>query len=204
MDGGYDRGYASCPCFWGREPGSLVVMLTRLLGTFDGLSVLDAGCGEGKNAAHFAARGARVVAVDISELAINHAASLWPLDLPITWRSADIREFCAPHCAYDIVLAYGLMHCLPSMDEVAETVAKLQEATKPHGFNILVALNNRHQELSKAHPELKPCLLEHNAYMGFYETWGLLHVSDSDLRESHPHNNIWHTHSITRILARKK
>ena len=51
--GGYDDGYRNCPCFWGTEPGSLrksccaihVVSVSRAS------PMLDAGCGEGKNAA---------------------------------------------------------------------------------------------------------------------------------------------------------
>ena len=45
---------------------------------FSGLKVLDLGCGEGKNALYFAERGAQVVGIDISHVAIlnaqNHAS----------------------------------------------------------------------------------------------------------------------------------
>ena len=50
LDGGYDVGYRAVTGFWGTAPSSLVV---RYLATHDvaGLKVLDAGAGEGKNAA---------------------------------------------------------------------------------------------------------------------------------------------------------
>ncbi len=40
---------------------------------FSGLKVLDLGCGEGKNALYFAERGAEVVGIDISRVAIESA-----------------------------------------------------------------------------------------------------------------------------------
>jgi hypothetical protein len=36
-----------------------------------------------------------------------------------------------------------------------------------------------------------------------YGKWEIQYESDEDLEESHPNNNIAHSHSITRILARK-
>src|SRR5690242_16399740 len=64
--GPYDDRYARCPCFWGREPGSLIRRLEAHIPSFAGLTVLDAGCGEGKNAAYLSERGAVVHAVDCS------------------------------------------------------------------------------------------------------------------------------------------
>ena len=69
MNGGYDAGYIACPCFWGRSPGSLVRLLDKYIVDFSGMEVLDAGCGEGKNAAFLSQRGARVRAIDVSEAA---------------------------------------------------------------------------------------------------------------------------------------
>ncbi len=46
------------------SPGALV---------FDGVRVLDLGCGEGKNAFYFAERGAEVIGVDISRVAVENA-----------------------------------------------------------------------------------------------------------------------------------
>ncbi|MGH6902623.1 MAG: class I SAM-dependent methyltransferase [Geminicoccaceae bacterium] len=45
----------------------------RFVGPVAGLSVLDAGCGEGRSARHLARRGARVTAVDISSGMLDHA-----------------------------------------------------------------------------------------------------------------------------------
>lgn len=202
MNGGYDAGYKACPCFWGKTPGSLVEALVRNIGNLADLTVLDVGCGEGKNAAHLAKLGCRVRAVDVSELALKNAKSAWDGGYGVSWETADVRELRLTACEYDIVIAYGLLHCLRNVSEIDATAKKLQLATRAGGYNILCALNLRYQELD-AHPGLNPCLVQHEHYLELYSAWQLVIATDSDLIESHPHNLIEHRHSLTRILARK-
>lgn len=202
MDGGYDDGYKTCPCFWGREPGSLVQRLMKYLPTVTGLSVLDVGCGEGKNSVFLAQHGAVVRALDVSALALSNARQAWlPLE-NIIWEQADIRAITIPKGTYDIVIAYGLLHCLSGVDEIRETIQKLQCATKNGGYNLICVFNGRYQDLS-AHPGFMPCLLKHDVYVQMYSNWQLLDVSDTDLFETHPHNSVPHTHSLTRMITRK-
>lgn len=202
MDGGYDVGYKACPCFWGKAPGSLVRKLVQGIGDVRGLSVIDVGCGEGKNAVWLSEQGALVRAIDISEFALENARKAWPMAKGITWELADVRGMRLPNETYDLVIAYGLFHCLSNVDEISCTVKKLQEATKVKGYHAICSFNSRFQDLS-AHPAFQPCLVQHEAYLGFYSGWSLLSETDTDLTETHPHNNIRHTHSLTRILAQK-
>ena len=71
LNGGYDEGYKACPCFWGDKPASLVAELMATHDVADWI-VLDLGCGEGKNAAALARAGARVTAIDCSEVAVEN------------------------------------------------------------------------------------------------------------------------------------
>jgi tellurite methyltransferase len=203
MNGGYDDGYRDCPCFWGTEPGSFVRLLQRYVPDFSGLSVLDAGCGEGKNAAFLARQGARVDAIDVSELAIRNARLQWPDLTGLIWEVGDIRCIELPREHYDVVVAYGLFHCMQCAAEVGATLLRLREAIRPSGYLVMCAFNERRQELS-AHPGFTPCLLSHVKYVGLFSEWQIIAASDADLTERHPHNAIEHTHSLTRILARKE
>ncbi|MGE0275522.1 MAG: class I SAM-dependent methyltransferase [Nitrospiraceae bacterium] len=202
MDGGYDIGYKSCACFWGKEPGTIVKHLVRHVGNLSGLCALDAGCGEGKNAAYLAKGGASVRAIDVSELALANVRHAWMDAEKVTWEQADIRKTALQAEAYDIVIAYGLTHCLSSQQEVESTVIKLQRATKVGGYHAFCSFNSRAQDLS-AHLGLTPCLVPHDFYLSLYSQWSVLVATDADLVEVHPHNNIRHTHSLTRILAHK-
>jgi tellurite methyltransferase len=198
MNGGYDDGYRACPCFWGNKPGSLVLALLREY-CFKDKFVLDLGCGEGKNAAALARAGARVTAVDCSELAVANGKKAFP-DIEIDWQLRSVITYEWIQQGYDVIIMYGLLHCLPSEDIILETINNSVSSTKPGGLHILVSFNNRHHDLS-AHPNLTPTLLPHSAYASAYSRHNILTISDSDLHETHPHNNIPHHHSLTRLIA---
>jgi tellurite methyltransferase len=200
--GGYDDGYKSCNCFWGIEPGSLIKLLTRFRSNFAEAAAWDIGCGEGKNAIHLARLGAVVDAWDISAFALDNARKAWEDNDIVNWRLADARTTLPVRTGYDYVVMYGLLHCLRDRNEVMSLIAKTQDATKVGGLHIVVAFNDRMQDLS-AHPNLNPTLLSHTAYLNAYDQWRILHESDQDLHETHPHNCISHTHSMTRLIAEK-
>lgn len=201
-EGGYDKGYTKCDCFWGREPGSLIKKLIDFVGDISQWEVLDAGSGEGKNTAYLLSLGANVTAIDVSSHAIHNAKTCWPEIPTHIWKAQDIRSFDISAKNFDLIVAYGLLHCLNDIDEIIDVVKKFQKSTKSLGFNVICAFNNRHQEL-QAHEDFNPVLLTHDQYLDMYKDWKLLISTDSDLTESHPHNNIQHTHSLTRIIAQK-
>ena len=202
MSGGYEEGYKNCPCFWGREPGSLLKILSNFKTDFRNLRVLDLGCGEGKNSIYFARRGAFVRALDISKKAIENAKKAWPDDKQILWEIADAESIELLKEEHDIVVSYGLLHCLKSKENIIELIEKLKKTTKTGGYQIVCAFNDRFQDLS-AHPGFNPTLLSHSFYLKSFSDWEILNVSDSDLEETHPHNNLKHKHSLTRLIARK-
>jgi tellurite methyltransferase len=201
-DGGYDEGYRSCACFWGREPSRLVINLRDRLGTYGGLRALDAGCGEGKNAAYMAADGCSVLAVDISATAVANGRAAWPELACVDWRVANICDVDLEDAQFDVVVAYGLLHCLGSAEKVTDTIARLQRATRPGGYNAVCTFNDRAHDL-RAHARFSPLLKPHTWYVSQYEDWHILSSSDEDLSEIHPHNGILHTHSMTRVLAQR-
>ena len=100
------------------------VMLRRLPADLRGARVLDAGCGAGQMTAELAARGADVVAIDISPALVDIARSRLPLDLShrVTFAAGDMT---APeHGAFDYVLAmdsliyYGPADIAASLDQM--------------------------------------------------------------------------------------
>ncbi len=203
-DGGYDIGYRACDCFWGTQPGSLVLKLCAMVSSVKGMKILDAGCGEGKNAIFLASKGAAVRAFDISAVGIAHARKQTSANrvLGLELSVADVRRIELPRAHFDVVIAYGLFHCFQSVEEISETCGKLQAATRPGGCLIACAFNDRNQDLS-AHPGFSPTFLAHEEYRRLFSGWELLEFTDTDLIETHPHNGIQHTHSLTRLIARK-
>ncbi len=201
--GGYDEGYQSCSCFWGPGPGRLVKQLENIVSDFSGVSVLDVGCGEGKNAIFLARKGAKVTAIDISEFAVRNALNAWDDHEIVKWEVGDIRNLEMGNERFDVVIAYGLYHCLGSFEEIRTVVEKLGLMTKQGGYHLVCAFNSRMQQL-EAHPGFVPILLTHAQYLDFYKGWRSIFESDEVLTESHPNNNIRHSHSLTRIIVSKR
>ncbi len=80
------------------------LMLSRLPADLNGVRVLDAGCGAGQMTAELAARGADVVAVDISPALVEIARARLPGHLAhkVTFASGDMT---ADHGRFDHVVA---------------------------------------------------------------------------------------------------
>lgn len=199
--GGYESGYLHSRCFWGSEPGTLVRRLEEISGGLDHRRVLDAGCGEGKNAAFLAARGARVFAFDISMRSLGNSLAMWPILRGLSRFAADVAALPLQLSKFDVVIAYGLLHCLASPREILDCLGLLKAHTAPHGYHVLCVFNDRYQDL-RPHADLRPCLMPHSFFMDAYLSWQIEFSSDEDIEEIHPHLPIRHRHSLTRILAR--
>lgn len=201
--GGYDSGYRACPCFWGDRPGSLLKLLPEFgFSVNNSCQVWDAGCGEGKNAIYLARRGATVFATDISLVAIQNARQYW-IDADIVrWQQADVLDIEPGVDRFDLVVMYGLLHCLPDEGSVRQFVEMTKASSKKNGLHVLVTFNDRKQELH-AHPGFEPTLLPDEFFGNLYSDWSVLYHTDTDLHETHPHNNIPHTHSMTRLIAKR-
>jgi 2-polyprenyl-3-methyl-5-hydroxy-6-metoxy-1,4-benzoquinol methylase len=133
ISGGYEDGYASCDCFWGKSPGSLVEKFIGDHPNLDGMRVLDLGCGEGKNSVAFAKAGASVIAVDCSSRAIANGRRSF-LDQKIEWHLSDAHSYLTDCESFDIIVMYGLLHCLPSPEHIESLVHLTLERTRPGGI----------------------------------------------------------------------
>ena len=199
-DGGYDRGYKCVSCFWGKEPASLVREFLSAH-PVQGMRVLDIGAGEGKNAYALAAAGAAVDAVECSAAAIANGRQAFSSDA-VNWICGDVAKIEMRDDWYDLIVSYGLVHCMADQSAALALMRDTQKALKPGGAYLLAAFNDGPHDLS-AHEGFSPLLLPHSWYTRAFQGWKLLTCTDSLLYETHPHNNIPHHHSMSRIWATK-
>ena len=103
------------------------LMLGRLPADLTGLRVLDAGCGAGQMTAELAARGAAVVAVDISPELVKIAASRLPAEHAdrVTFAAGDMT---ADYGAFDYVLAMDSLIYYDTAD-ITQALARLGART---------------------------------------------------------------------------
>jgi tellurite methyltransferase len=199
-NGGYDDGYSRCACFWGKSPGSLV---RRFIANVPckGLRILDLGCGEGKNAYALACAGAVVTAVDCSELAIANGRAAFAHG-KIEWVVSESTPYLLACEPFDVVVMYGLLHCLPSRKAISTVIASALRKTVRGGCHVVATFNDGPHDLS-AHPGLSPTLAPHEFYLHQYRRHELVTQSTEIIHEVHPHNSIPHYHSLTRLTVRR-
>lgn len=204
FDGGYDDGYYSSQLFWGDKPAELVKYSAQLLKKEKGdneILCLDVGCGHGKNAIYLKRQGFQVEAIDSSYYALKEAKRYCP---EIMWKIMDIRKLSVSHSKYDLVVSTGSLHCLKTEQEVKQVIRIMKASTKIGGYNVISSFNITSQDLSGHSGSFNPILLEHDEYLSMYADWDIIISFNSLQDDIHPNNNIKHSHSITRILARKK
>lgn len=201
--GGYEIGYQNTDCFWGKKPGSLVLQLENIINDFDGLKILDLGCGEGKNSYFLGEKGAIVDAYELSEEAIKNGRKMFTKASNVNMFQRDVLTIDIKKKFYDVIICYGLFHCFRKILEVEKLIQDCLDGLTVGGFFVVCAFNSRRQDLS-AHEGFYPLLLEHKDYLGFYKDHQILFESDTDLYETHPHNNIPHVHSMTRMIIKKR
>jgi SAM-dependent methyltransferase len=201
--GQYDLEYRECSCFWGTEPSKYVRMLPQKLATG---RVLDLGAGEGKNAIFLGSRGFEVVAVECSDYALtNFRARLRELKdgggerLRIV--QADVNKY-LPEGEFDVVIAYGLLHCLSSVIAVHDVVRMMQGCTRLGGLNVVATFTSV-LPVPDVHGYLEPTLLRQGELETLYARWEILSCENGIIEETHPTTEVLHKHSICRLMARK-
>lgn len=205
FDGGYDEGYATVKQFWGEKPASLVSMCAKQLKQSsknnDEIRCLDLGCGHGKNSIYLYEQGFSVDAIDASYYGISEARMRCP---EVNWIIEDIRKIKPMKNQYDLIVMTGSLHCLATKDEVADVVSRMKMATKPGGYHVISSFNSNEHDMSGHSPSFHPILMSHDEYLLMYSDWEIVSQCSSTQEDVHPHNNIVHRHSISRIWARKK
>ncbi len=117
-----------------REPWPEVSTFAE--GLRPGLRVLDVGCGHGRHASVLAARGLRVVGVDLSLrlLGIARVASQgWRSRHPPAWVEADASALPLRSGSVDACLCIAVVHHLPQRSDRLAALTEIRRALVPGG-----------------------------------------------------------------------
>lgn len=137
----FDSAYESVPSWEIGRPQGAVVRLAET-GLIVG-SVLDVGCGTGRNSLLLAALGNPVLGIDIAAAAIERAtAASVELGVPARFLVMDAFHLAELERTFDTIIDIGLFHTLQPFDRVAYA-ASLRTAIAPDGRCFVLAWSER-------------------------------------------------------------
>jgi tellurite methyltransferase len=165
-----------------------------------GATVLDVGCGEGRNAIFLAEKGFIVDAFDISWAGLEKARKIAEAkEVSVNFFHEDLTKFRFKK-VYDIMLSHGVLHLC---DKAARDlfIRRAMQHTAPGGFNAIGIFTNR----LPATPDMAPftkSLFDVGELSARYADWELVHHWEGIIEDSHP-GDIHHQHAYERIIAKK-
>lgn len=100
--------------------------------------ILDAGCGEGRNAVYFIQKDYPIFGIDPNELAIQYcrylAKSLNPEFDSHRFQVGRLEEIPFHAGAFDVVICSAVLHFAESVDNFWEMIQEIQRVLKPGGI----------------------------------------------------------------------
>ena len=196
----YDKKYDSDDYYWGKRPSIMCERIVKAMPPAAGITLLDIGCGEGRNAVYLARQGYTVSAFDISPNGIDKALR-YAREAGVTVDAfvANINEYRLDK-PYDILFATGSLHYMPP--EVRDEVfANYRQFTNPNGLNALSVFVTKPfiepapDAEKTAHPWKSGELFMQ------YHDW-MIEFCDEEIFDC-TSGGIPHRHAVNRILARK-
>lgn len=132
----YDKRYNAEGYYWGLKPNNLCYEIMRIKPPIKPYTVLDIGCGEGKDAVFLARNGYSVSAFDASEQGLSKARKLADIHgVTVDFFKADVRDF-RLETDFDIIFSSGVFHYIPL--ELRGSVSdNLKTHTAPSGINVI-------------------------------------------------------------------
>ena len=165
-------------------------------------SILDAGCGDGKNALYLAKSGFTAIdAFDISENAVSKLKRLAAKDhLNVNGWIQDLREF-EFHKKYDVIFSLGTLHFVPEGDW-KKFIAKAKANTNVGGIHIIQLFTNDLPPTEEI-AEYAVGMANDGELRDLYTDWEILEFKSYVFSEEHP-GVPYHSHSSNKIVAKKR
>ena len=183
---------------FGRPSSEIVSLAERLPAT---ASVLDAGCGEGRNARFLAGRGFRVDAFDVSAAGIDKLTRMATRDgvLVNAW-AEDLNSFEFSRC-YDLIISHGVLHLL-ERDVWARVIAQMKAHTRPSGVNVVAVFTDEIPPSDDLAPYVRG-LFKAGELASRYADWRQEQATSYVLEDEHP-GGVRHRHAIDKVVAWKE
>lgn len=163
-------------------------------------TILDVGCGEGRNSIFLATQGHELDAFDISEAGVNKAIKIAKLNnLSVNFWSQDLSTYEFDK-EYDVIMSHGVLH-LPEKNIRDDFIRRSKENTKNSGYNLIGIFTNRLPATPDNAPFTKS-LFDVGELPEIYKDWEILRHAEGTFKDEHP-GGLRHEHAYERIITRK-
>lgn len=201
-DNPYDKRYDSDEYYWGRKPSEICseVLEYFRIRPVERAKLIDLGCGEGRNAVHFARHGFEVHGLDSSLKGLEKTRRLAQENkVEVTTFHGDIAGFMLRD-EYDVIFSTGALHYLQPAAR-AKRFEHFREHTCPAGLNVMSVFVEKPFVERAPDAEETAALFRSGELFTFYWDWELLHVSEEifDCMSG----GVLHRHSVNRMIARR-
>ena len=165
-----------------------------------GATVLDVGCGEGRNSIFLAKHGFIVDAFDISEAGILKAKEIVSQnEVNVNFFVLDLAQYIFKS-EYDIILSHGVLH-LAEKAERDRFLVQAKAHTSLGGYNAIGVFTNRVPATPDNAPFTKS-LFDVGELLDIYSEWEIVTHAEYIFSDSHP-NGITHEHAYERVIAKR-
>ncbi|MBI5804651.1 methyltransferase domain-containing protein [candidate division TA06 bacterium] len=166
-----------------------------------GSKILDAGCGDGRNALYLAEKGFSVDAFDVSANGIEKLTAITKQkDITINAWIQDLAEY-EFNNRYDLIISHGVLH-LVKREVWARFIQGMKSHTRINGLNVVVVFTDA---LPVPADLAEHCigLFAEKELRNIYSDWAVEYFKSYDFYDTHP-GGIKHHHAANKLIARKR
>jgi SAM-dependent methyltransferase len=155
----WDKTYNANQDFFGRGPSELAVSVLPALKENGVRTVLELGCGQGRDTWYFAQNGIKVTALDYSETGICQMQDIIKREGLEGVAAAKVHDakkpFPFPDGSFDAVYSHMFFTMEFNEDDVAMMLEECRRVLKPGGLNIYSVRNDHDAQYGKHTPKGK-------------------------------------------------
>ena len=199
MTNSYDSKYQTEGYYWGKQPSAICLRVLPLLPPDRPLTLLDIGCGEGRNAVFFARNGYSTAAFDLSAVGIKKALRLArDAGVSLDAFTANILDYRLTE-SYDILFSSGSLHYVPDGMR-GELFENYKRHTRPNGLHVFSVLIPKAFIPPAPDEEPSACTWISGELLTHYHDWKI-EYSIEEIFDCMS-GGVPHQHAISRVIAR--
>jgi tellurite methyltransferase len=197
----YDERYARPGLYWGSKPTGLARDVVRVARSLPRPphTLVDLGCGEGRDSIYFARRGIRVLGLDISSVGVRKAERRASrLGVKVRFQVGDIRTY-RLNRRVDVVFCSGALNNLPRRIR-ATRFEHFKANTAPGGINAMNAdVPKPYIPPQTTNPFASP--FRSGELLGYYWDWEILDSGQVEFISNS--SGVPHRKAMDVVIARK-